>query len=112
MSRRVPWRSRGLVHGTEIVKRAHRLAEEIDGYIYGETENGGTNTIYVSPIPFEVLNETIAAGPGKPHLENVPDSMGIANRLASALIAGPVIGALVAALRLQSTSEESVGEEE
>ncbi len=96
----------------EIVKRAHRLAEEIDGYIYGETENGGTNTIYVSPIPFEVLNETIAAGPGKPHLENVPDSMGIANRLASALIAGPLIGAIVAALRLQSTSEESVGEEE
>jgi Fe-S-cluster-containing dehydrogenase component len=34
----------------EIIKKAHVLAKEINGYIYGEKENGGTNTIYVSPV--------------------------------------------------------------
>ena len=35
----------------QIIESAHRLAKETNGYIYGETENGGTNTIYVSPVP-------------------------------------------------------------
>jgi len=39
----------------EILRKAHALAREINGYIYGEKENGGTNTIYVSPVPFEEL---------------------------------------------------------
>ena len=29
------------------------IAEEMNGYMYGETENGGTHTIYVSPVPFD-----------------------------------------------------------
>ena len=36
----------------EILKQAYKHAEETKGYIYGEKENGGTNTIYVSPVPF------------------------------------------------------------
>lgn len=40
----------------EIIAKAHALAKEMNGYIYGEHENGGTNTIYVSPVPFEKLN--------------------------------------------------------
>jgi len=32
---------------------AHKRASEINGYIYGERENGGTSTFYVSPAPFE-----------------------------------------------------------
>jgi hypothetical protein len=30
-------------------------AEEIGGYIYGDDENGGTGTFYVSPVPFEKI---------------------------------------------------------
>jgi formate dehydrogenase iron-sulfur subunit len=43
----------------EILIKAHIRAKEIGGYIYGEHENGGTNTIYVSPVPFEELNRQI-----------------------------------------------------
>jgi Fe-S-cluster-containing dehydrogenase component len=49
----------------EIMAQAHTRAEEIGGYIYGEHENGGTNTIYVSPVPFENLNRSLANGKSK-----------------------------------------------
>ncbi len=81
----------------EIIKRAHQLAEETSGYIYGETENGGTNTIYVSPVPFEKLNEAMEKGKGRPHLKPVKDSMADANNLAAAMVIAPVAGVVAVA---------------
>ena len=43
----------------EILAMAHARAKEINGYIYGEHENGGTNTIYVSPVPFDEINKVL-----------------------------------------------------
>jgi Fe-S-cluster-containing dehydrogenase component len=83
----------------EMVQRAHALAGETDGFIYGELESGGTNTIYVSPVPFDVLNGVITAGSGVPHLKPVSDPMAVVNRLGLALLAGPMIGAVIAAGR-------------
>jgi Fe-S-cluster-containing dehydrogenase component len=76
----------------EIIKKAHALADEINGYIYGENENGGTNTIYVSPVPFEELNKAIEKGKGKPHLKPVEDTMAQANNLATAMFVAPIAG--------------------
>ena len=76
----------------EILKRARALAKETNGYIYGEKENGGTNTIYVSPVPFEELNQAIEKGKGKPHLKPVEDTMAQANNLAAAMLIAPVAG--------------------
>lgn len=76
----------------EIVAAAHRLAAEIDGFIYGETENGGTNTIYVSPVPFDSINQAIATGDGRPDLTPVTDKMGEANNLLTAMALAPVAG--------------------
>jgi Fe-S-cluster-containing dehydrogenase component len=76
----------------EIIKKAHALADEINGYIYGENENGGTNTIYVSPVPFEELNKTIEKGKGKPHLKPVENTMARANNLAAAMVVAPIAG--------------------
>lgn len=81
----------------EIVKKAHALAKEIGGYIYGETENGGTNTLYVSPVPFETLNKAIEKGRGRPHFEAVEDSMARTDNLAKAMLIAPVAGAVAAA---------------
>ncbi len=80
----------------EIIKQAHSLAKEINGYIYGEKENGGTNTIYVSPVPFEKLNTAIEKGKGKPHLKPVKDTMADANNLAAAMVIAPVAGVAAA----------------
>jgi len=76
----------------DIIKKAHARAKEINGYIYGETENGGTNTIYVSPVPFEDLNQVVEKGKGKPHLKPVEDTMAQANNLAAAMIIAPLAG--------------------
>lgn len=56
----------------EMVAKAEALAQEMaqkDGaspdawreYIYGLEENGGTNTLYVSPVPFSVVNQAMVA---------------------------------------------------
>ncbi len=76
----------------EIIKKAHALAKETNGYIYGEKENGGTNTIYVSPVPFENLNQAIEKGKGRPHLKPVKDTMAQGNNLAVAMLIAPVAG--------------------
>lgn len=81
----------------EIIARAHELAREINGYVYGETENGGTNTIYVSPVPFEELNNALQTGSGSPHLEPVADTMAAGNNLIKAMAIAPVAGLAAAA---------------
>jgi Fe-S-cluster-containing dehydrogenase component len=83
----------------EIIQMAHDLARETDGYIYGETENGGTNTIYLSPVPFDELNRAIDKGQGKPHLNPVADTMADANNLAAAIFIAPVAGVAAAATK-------------
>ncbi|MCP4372305.1 MAG: 4Fe-4S ferredoxin, partial [Deltaproteobacteria bacterium] len=90
----------------EIIKKAHELAKEIGGYIYGENENGGTNTIYVSPVPFEELNKAIEKGKGKPHLKPVKDTMADANNLAAAMIIAPIAGAVAAAGKFYKMSKK------
>ncbi|MGA1865509.1 MAG: 4Fe-4S dicluster domain-containing protein [bacterium] len=83
----------------EIVREAHDIAREINGYIYGEMENGGTNTIYVSPVPFEELNKHIEKGPGKPHMDHVPNLMAHTDNLAKAMLIAPFAGMAAAGIR-------------
>ncbi len=79
---------------SEMIEHAHALAKEINGYIYGEKENGGTNTIYVSPVPFDQLN--FETGDGMPHLDKVNDKMAAGNNLARAMLIAPLAGAAAA----------------
>ncbi len=76
----------------EIIADAHKLANETGGFIYGENENGGTNTIYVSPVPFETINQALEAGKGKPALQPVSDKMQEANNLVTAMALAPFAG--------------------
>lgn len=91
----------------EIIKEAHAIQKEIGGYIYGEKENGGTNTIYVSPVPFEDLNRAIETGPGKPDLSPVKDSMAQADNLAKAMVIAPIAGAAAAVGKFLSGMRKS-----
>jgi Fe-S-cluster-containing dehydrogenase component len=81
----------------EIIKKAHALAKEMNGYIYGEAENGGTNTLYVSPVPFEEIDRAIEAGKGKPDFIKAEDKMADANNLAAAMVIAPLAGLAAAA---------------
>ncbi len=80
----------------EIIKLARERARQIKGFVYGDTENGGTNTIYVSPVPFETLNKTMEKGPGRPDLEPKKDAMADGNNLVTAMAIAPFAGALAA----------------
>jgi Fe-S-cluster-containing dehydrogenase component len=96
----------------EIVSEAHRLAKEENLYIYGEKENGGTNTLYLSPVPFDVLNQAIETGPGKPHLNDVKDQMSHADNLAKAMVIAPVAGLAAAFGRVYKTIKHSKKQQE
>lgn len=76
----------------EIIAQAQRLAKDMDGHIYGIKENGGTNTIYVSPVPFEDLDAAIEKGHGRPHLAPADDAMADGNNLARAMMLAPLAG--------------------
>lgn len=95
----------------EIIKKAHALAGETGGYIYGETENGGTNTLYVSPVPFEKLNDAIEKGAGKPHLGPAADGMADANNLVKAMFIAPVAGVAAAIGSFYHLSKRAASQE-
>lgn len=93
----------------EIVAEAHRIAEEEGAYIYGEIENGGTNTIYLSPVPFDELNQAVEKGPGKPHFDPVEDKMAHADNLAKAMLIAPIAGLAAAFGRIYKASKNLNG---
>ncbi|ADU62059.1 MAG: 4Fe-4S dicluster domain-containing protein [Pseudodesulfovibrio sp.] len=76
----------------EMIARARTLADEMNGFIYGLTENGGTNTLYVSPVPFDLLDAAVEQGKGRPHLKPVADVMADETNLATATLLAPVAG--------------------
>ena len=43
-----------------IMAKATELRQEYDGDLYGVYENGGTSTIYVSPVKFDELDKSLA----------------------------------------------------
>jgi Fe-S-cluster-containing dehydrogenase component len=92
-----------------IIARAQALARETGGYIYGAEENGGTNTIYVAPVPFEAINQALEAGPGQPHLQPVTDRMADANNIGWAMLVAPLAGAAAAAGRIWKAGKRASG---
>ncbi len=110
---------------SEIVARAEALARETGGYIYGLEENGGTNTVYVSPVPFEALEAARDKGSkgqgkglqakkrnqaGRPHLRPAGSPFENENMFAAAVFTAPIAGLAAGALKLfrktRTNSEE------
>ena len=53
-----PGREAPLTFGprTDMLSLARIRAGEMGGYVYGDDENGGTGTFYVSPVPYEKID--------------------------------------------------------
>ncbi len=98
-----------VIFGDQDVMRAMALsrAAQIDGHLYGVTENGGTSTYYVSPVSFDRIDTAITANrdwfpkrvhsgiPGmKPDLENYLET---ANGMAFGYAIAPVASIAAAA---------------
>jgi len=80
----------------EIIKKAHALAKETKGYLYGETENGGTNTIYLSPVPFSELEKNRPKGKGRPHFKQTKNALEQGDNLAKIMFIAPFAGIVAA----------------
>lgn len=92
----------------EMRKMAKERAAEVGGgYVYGDAENGGTLTFYVSKIPFEAINEAIASkkqdqediGPGRPQMEpNIENMLETTKGYMLATLVAPIAGIATAGI--------------
>ena len=128
----------------EMLKKAEALAREkakADGapesdwkkYIYGLEENGGTNTLYVSPIPFAEISKAmekqhagqraanqpkkkgakkIRGDQGLPHMKPVGATMASAENLTYALAIAPVAGLAAGLGKLFSKAKKALPPDE
>lgn len=96
-------------HRNDMVKMAHERATEIGGFIYGEKENGGTATLYVSKIPFEDINRKILESSSVPHMGKTRNRLDEVNRWFSGFVISPLLlaaGSVVLALRERKKSRK------
>ena len=81
----------------DMEKLALERARQINGFIYGKAQNGGTATLYVSPVSFDLINKSIQKKPGQPDMkQEVVRRMAGTDNPAKAVLIAPVLG-LVAA---------------
>lgn len=106
----------------QIVAEAEKRAAALGGHIFGKQENGGTSTLYVSPVSFKELESKLSpasADPkkGQPLLKpGVKRKMAESDGLGKAVLAAPAIGlvaGLVGALgKLSQRKAEHAGKEQ
>lgn len=99
----------------EIVARAEQLAEEYGGYLYGRDEHGGTNTIYISKVPFEEIDRAILAkakDPKKALRFNDPENQGNKQHgFSKAALIAPLAG-VAAAFVATATATNNKGDDD
>jgi hypothetical protein len=78
----------------EILQMARERAREINGFIYGEKENGGTATLYVSKVPFEKIDSRLREKKSSLLLGSVQNPLRNVNSWAKGFLIGPIVSAL------------------
>ncbi|MCX5857419.1 MAG: 4Fe-4S dicluster domain-containing protein [Deltaproteobacteria bacterium] len=77
----------------DIFALAEERATQMKGYIYGKKENGGTSTLYVSPVSFDLINKTMRKKPGQPDMPTgVERRMAGTDPLGKLVLAAPALG--------------------
>ncbi|MBM4765402.1 4Fe-4S dicluster domain-containing protein [Bacillus sp. B15-48] len=85
----------------EMKELAYKRAYEVSGYVYGDKENGGTATFYVSKVPFEKIDAAIKESKqesndhnfGRPTMEvNAENKLDTLSGMALSAAIAPVAG--------------------
>ena len=76
----------------EIYALAEERAKAMKGFIYGKKENGGTATLYVSPVSFAALNGTMKKQPGRPDMGPAERQMAKTDRMGKIVLQAPLYG--------------------
>lgn len=103
----------------DMLSLAYERADEVSGHVYGDKENGGTSTFYVSKVPFEKIDAAIKKSkqenddkrPGRPAMqinpENKLDSLnGMALSAALAPVAGIATAGYVAYRKMKGGDDK------
>jgi Fe-S-cluster-containing dehydrogenase component len=107
-----PGREAPLTFGSrkDMLSLARIRAEEIGGYVYGDDENGGTGTFYVSPVPYEKIHaELTKREKERFFFPKDPNPLKKPNLWAEATLVAPVAavaGAVLAGARALKTGDE------
>lgn len=80
----------------DIIKMAHQRAKEIRGFIYGEEENGGTATLYVSKFPFDQIDSKLKELKSNLLMSKVINPLHAVNRWVKSLALTPIVSAFLA----------------
>ncbi len=98
----------------DIFAITEKLKDKYNGYIYGRQENGGTSTLYVSKVPFEMIDKAImdsAKDPKKAMRTHRPKSkLEQKSELAAAALLAPfagMAGAFVATVASKDRQEKA-----
>ncbi len=84
--------------------QARQWAEENDGYLYGDKENGGTATLYISKVSFETIHKALKdqefdGKPGRPGMvPEVENPLDTAEGMTKGFLIAPIAGILGAGI--------------
>ena len=105
----------------EMKAYAQKRAQQIGGYIYGDTQNGGSSTFYISKVPFAKISKAIAENkkaqedkkPGRPLMpEDVENYLDTEKGMAIGILTAPIAGAALAVVAAYKTMKgEKVDDE-
>ena len=95
---------------SEMLRLAKERANEINGYIYGEKENGGTSTFYVSPVGFDKIDQAlhekgiVDGNFGAPHMKpDVKNMLDTTKGYALSALLAPIAGTVAAGVLAHKT---------
>lgn len=95
---------------TDIFTEAEKLKDTYNGYIYGQKENGGTSTLYISPVSFDDIETALDSHPrqkGKKSVGfTVPENLLTRQRNWALLSLVAPIAGVIAALGFSSKENE------
>ncbi len=99
-----------------IYETATKRAKEEGLFIYGDRQNGGTSTLYLSRVPFETIDALLGARKERFRMAaSVPNPLDEPHNLAKYFLIGSVAGAVAGvagALLRQKAKEDTSGEHE
>lgn len=88
----------------EMRNYARKWAEDNNGYIYGDLENGGTSTFYIASVPFEKVNQALKkqeldGKPGRPAMPvEAANPLDEPEGMVKGFLIAPVAGLMAAGL--------------
>ncbi|MBS3971045.1 MAG: 4Fe-4S dicluster domain-containing protein [Clostridia bacterium] len=87
----------------EVLQYAEDLAQKMGGFIYGDKENGGTSTYYVSPVSFEVIDSKLKEEQNALRMHGAENPLEKLNGMGKAMLIAPIAGIFAAAIASYKT---------